>query len=193
MPFGRARLHETSPALRTLVVGSRCHVKTVTEASKLQARWRPIAGTGNLGCRVPDKLTPEQRSRLMARVRTRNTAPELELRRALYTAGVRGWRLHRPLPGKPDLVFGKARVCVFVDGAFWHGHPDYYRGQSGEFWDRKIALNRARDQRVNRELSELGWTVVRVWDFEVERQLADCVARIRTALAGSEPSARETA
>src|SRR5581483_3139211 len=123
---------------------------------------------------MPDKLTSEQRSKLMARVRTRHTATEVALRRALHAAGVRGWRLHRPLPGKPDLVFGKARLCVFVDGAFWHGHPDYYRGQSGAFWDKKIAGNRARDERVNEQLAELGWTVVRVWDFEIERSLSDC-------------------
>jgi DNA mismatch endonuclease (patch repair protein) len=74
------------------------------------------------------------------------------------------------------------RVAVFVDGAFWHGHPDYYRGQSGAFWDAKIARNRARDERVNAELSEQGWRVVRVWDFEVERDLARCVERVAQLL-----------
>ncbi len=121
----------------------------------------------------------------MARVRTRDTAPEVALRRALYAAGVRGWRLHRPLPGKPDLAFGRARLAVFVDGAFWHGHPDYYRGQSGEFWDKKIATNRARDERTNRELTSLGWIVLRLWDFEVDKDLAGCVERVRAALADS--------
>src|SRR5262245_26893626 len=107
----------------------------------------------------------------MASVRTRNTEPEIALRRALHTAEVRGWRLHGRLPGKPDLVFGEARVCIFVDGAFWHGHPDYYRGQSGEFGEQKIETNRARDERVNSQLAELGWAVVRVWDFEVARDI----------------------
>lgn len=132
---------------------------------------------------MPDNWTPEQRSKLMARVRTRNTAPEVALRRALFSAGVRGWRLHRPLPGRPDLVFGKARLCVFVDGAFWHGHPDYYHGQSGDFWDKKIARNRERDERVNRELSELGWSVLRLWDFEIEDDPAGCVLRVQSAIA----------
>jgi len=132
---------------------------------------------------MPDNWTPEQRSKLMARVRTRNTAPELALRRALFAAGVRGWRLHRALPGRPDLVFSKARLCVFVDGAFWHGHPDHYHGQSGEFWDSKIARNRERDERVNRELTELGWTVLRLWDFEIERDPAACVLKVQRAVA----------
>jgi DNA mismatch endonuclease, patch repair protein len=131
---------------------------------------------------MPDRLTPDQRSRLMSRVRTRNTAPEVALRRALWAEGIRGWRLHRRLPGRPDLTFGRARVCVFVDGAFWHGHPKHYWGQSGEFWDAKIARNRARDERVNAELSELGWTVLRLWDFEVEQDLEACVSRVREAL-----------
>jgi DNA mismatch endonuclease (patch repair protein) len=104
---------------------------------------------------MADKLTVEQRSALMSRVRTRDTGPEVALRHALYAAGLRGWRLHGRLPGRPDLVFGRARLCVFVDGAFWHGHPDFYWGQSGEFWDQKIGRTRERDQRVTRELAGL--------------------------------------
>jgi DNA mismatch endonuclease (patch repair protein) len=119
----------------------------------------------------------------MARVKTRNTAPEVALRRALWAAGVRGWRLHPKVPGRPDLAWRTKRVAVFVDGAFWHGHPDYYHGQSGAFWDKKIARNRERDEVVNAELAELGWTVVRLWDFEVERELPACVARVEEALA----------
>lgn len=139
---------------------------------------------------MPDRLSREQRSKLMSRVRTRNTAPEVALRKALWAAGVRGWRIHRRLPGKPDLTFGLARLCVFVDGAFWHGHPDHYWGQSGEFWDAKIARNRERDERVNRELKDLGWSVLRLWDFEVERDPARCVKRVRRALVAAGPTVR---
>lgn len=118
----------------------------------------------------------------MARVRTRDTAPEVALRRALWAAGVRGWRVHPRVSGRPDFAWLGRRVAVFVDGAFWHGHPDYYRGQSGTFWDEKIARNRARDERVTAELRAQGWHVVRVWDFEVERDIASCVVRIAQAL-----------
>lgn len=131
---------------------------------------------------VPDALTKESRSRLMSRVRTRDTKPELLLRRALWAAGLRGWRLHpKTVPGRPDLVWIGRRVAVFVDGAFWHGHPDYYWGQSGKFWDEKIARNRARDMLINAELAECGWCVVRLWDFEVEREADPCVERVRSA------------
>src|SRR5688500_19802830 len=118
----------------------------------------------------------------MSRVRTHDTAPEVALRRALHADGVRGWRLQTRLPGKPDLAFGRSRVAVFVDGAFWHGHPDYYWGQSGPFWDEKIARNRARDERGNSELAATGWTVVRIWDFEVEQEREGCVERATAAL-----------
>jgi DNA mismatch endonuclease (patch repair protein) len=122
----------------------------------------------------------------MSRIRQKDTAPELALRRALWAAGVRGWRCHpKGIPGRPDLAWVGRRVAVFVDGAFWHGHPDYYWGQSGEFWDEKIARNRARDVRVNAELADAGWTVVRVWDFEVERDFDSCVAKVAAAVSRS--------
>jgi DNA mismatch endonuclease (patch repair protein) len=76
-------------------------------------------------------------------------------------------------------------VAVFVDGAFWHGHPDHYRGQSGPFWDTKIARNRERDIRVNDELLKLGFKVVRLWDFDVENDPDSCVQRVIEALRAS--------
>jgi DNA mismatch endonuclease (patch repair protein) len=119
----------------------------------------------------------------MSRVRTKDTAPEVALRRKLWALGVRGWRLHaRDVVGRPDLVFRQRRVAVFVDGAFWHGHPDYYWGQSGAFWDAKIARNRERDQRVDAELAEAGWKVLRLWDFEINRDPEDCAERVQAAL-----------
>jgi DNA mismatch endonuclease, patch repair protein len=128
----------------------------------------------------------------MKRVKTRDTAPELLLRKALWAAGLRGWRLHpRKVPGRPDLAWIGKRVAVFVDGAFWHGHPDYYWGQSGPFWDRKIERNRARDRHVDQELSEAGWIVIRIWDFEVERDPEDAIERVREGLAmAAEPDVR---
>lgn len=107
----------------------------------------------------------------MARVKGRDTGPELALRRALWQLGVRGWRCHRHgLPGKPDLAFGRARLAVFVDGGFWHGHPrKWWPGRSGDYWDAKIARNIDRDRRVDAELAAAGWRVLRLWDFDVVR------------------------
>jgi len=119
----------------------------------------------------------------MSRVKTKDTAPEVALRQALWGAGVRGWRLHPSrIPGRPDLAWIGRRLAVFVDGAFWHGHPDHYWGQSGAFWDAKIERNRRRDERVTRELVEQGWTVLRFWDFEVEQAVQRCVDAIGATL-----------
>lgn len=131
-----------------------------------------------------DFLAPETRSRVMSSIRSRDTKPELALRRGLWAAGVRGWRCHRKgLPGKPDLSFGPSRVAVFVDGCFWHGHPDHFTpGKSGDYWDAKIARNQERDKENDEALLGLGWSVLRFWDFEVQQDLADCVGAVATEL-----------
>lgn len=120
----------------------------------------------------------------MSRIRRRDTGPELLLRRAAWSAGLRGYRVdRRNLPGRPDLAWGRAKVAVFVDGAFWHGHPSAYTpGKSGAYWDEKIERNRRRDREADRLLAEHGWTVIRVWDFEVKRDLDGCLKRIQSAL-----------
>lgn len=135
---------------------------------------------------MPDTYPPDVRSRVMARVRGRNTTPEIVLRRALHAVGVRGWRCHRgDLPGKPDLAFGPSRVAVFVDGGFWHGHPDrYWQGRSGPYWDAKIAGNQARDRRVDDELRAAGWEVVRLWDFEVNANPDEAARRVASIVKG---------
>lgn len=120
----------------------------------------------------------------MSRIKSRDTGPELALRRALWKLGIRGWRCHRKdLPGRPDIAFGPAKLAVFVYGAFWHGHPSKYKaGQSGEFWDLKIAGNLARDDRANAELAAIGWAVIRLWDFEVTKDPHDAAERVKESL-----------
>ncbi len=120
----------------------------------------------------------------MASVRSRNTGPETTLRRALFAAGIRGWRCHwSKAPGTPDLAWPRRKVAVFVDGAFWHGHPSRHRpGRSGQYWDEKIQKNVERDRRVDAELVEAGWKVVRIWDFEVRSDLEISVRRVSDAL-----------
>lgn len=134
---------------------------------------------------MTDFLSKETRSRVMSRIRSRDTKPELALRRALWDSGVRGWRCHpRGVPGKPDVAFTRWRVAVFVDGCFWHGHPEHFTpGKSGAYWDAKIARTQERDRLASEELAENGWTVIRIWDFEVENDLAACVERVVVALA----------
>lgn len=133
---------------------------------------------------MPDIVSPEVRSRIMSRVRGKNTRLELTLRRALWADGVRGWRCHdRSVFGTPDLVWRGRRVVVFVDSAWWHGHRSRWKpGRLPQGWDEKIASNRKRDMTVNRRLRKDGWAVIRIWDFDVEKNLSACVARVREAL-----------
>jgi DNA mismatch endonuclease, patch repair protein len=133
---------------------------------------------------MTDFLDRPTRSRVMARIRSKDTKPELALRRALWAAGLRGWRCHpRQVPGKPDVAFTRRKVAVFVDGRFWHGHPDFFTfGKSGEYWDKKIARTQERDNQANQALRELGWTVIRFWDFEVEGDTAACARKVMHAV-----------
>jgi DNA mismatch endonuclease (patch repair protein) len=136
------------------------------------------------GKSLPDPLTPEQRRKTMQAVKSTGTSPERKLEAALHALGLDRWEAHCPtLPGKPDFTFHGARVAVFVDGGFWHGHPTrYWQGRSGEYWDKKIARNQERDRQVDTELRALGWTVIRVWDFEVQKDAEDAARRVEDAL-----------
>lgn len=119
---------------------------------------------------MTDTMTKEQRSRCMAAVKGRDTKPEILVRKYLFSRGLR-YRLKSKLTGKPDMVFPKYRTVVFVDGCFWHGHEDcpYFKmpRSNVEFWERKIAHNRARDVSTNYVLQTEGWRVIRVWECEL--------------------------
>lgn len=132
----------------------------------------------------------------MAAIRSRNTKPELLLRRVLREAGLVGYRCHHPqLAGKPDIAFTRWRVAVFVDGAFWHGHPEFFRfGRHGEYWDDKIRRTQARDAVQQAALAESGFITVRLWDFDVIDDPSACVSRIAAVLAeAGSPAARDLA
>ncbi len=151
-----------------------------------------------------DVLTPEQRRKCMARIKGQNTKPEVQLRKALFSLGLR-YRLHdKRLPGRPDLVFVKFKAVVFVHGCFWHGHncklfvvPETNR----EFWIHKISGNRQRDDRVCAELKQLGWRVLTVWECALrgpDRLTMDVLASItdrwiRTATKSRQISAGSSA
>src|SRR5436189_163858 len=105
----------------------------------------------------------------MAGIRGADTKPERLLRQALWRLGVRGWRCNwRGPDGRIDIAFTRWKVAVFVDGAFWHGHPSKWRpGRWRGYWNEKILRNIDRDKRQNHALAKAGWVVIRVWDFEI--------------------------
>ncbi len=131
---------------------------------------------------MTDKLTPEERSWLMSRVRSKDTKPEWVLRSALHRLGFR-YRLRRKdLPGKPDLVFAKYRTVVFVNGCFWHRHPGCSQATTPksnvEFWERKFRRNVERDARNHQVLCEYGWRVVVVWECELYSKTVETIERV---------------
>jgi len=132
---------------------------------------------------VADVMSPEQRSRVMARNTGTNTSPERRIDALLAAAGVPYTRHDKTLPRRPDFVFATDWVAVFVDGDFWHGWRfPVWRHRLSEFWRTKIAATRERDRRTHRRLRRAGWRVVRIWEHQVETDSAECVQRISTAV-----------
>lgn len=132
-----------------------------------------------------DIVPPEVRSRMMARIRGRDTLPERLVRSYLHRAGLR-FRLHAPdLPGRPDIVLPRWHAVVFVHGCFWHRHTGCPRcttpSSNPAFWQAKFSANVERDQRKAAALRRLGWRVFTVWECQVnhERRMARLVDRIR--------------
>jgi len=141
---------------------------------------------------MADVMTPVQRSRCMSRIRAKDTSPELRLRRALWGAGLRyRLRLKQPLPGKPDVIFKRAAVAVFVDGCFWHSCPDHgHVPKSNQaYWIPKLQGVAQRDRRATAALESGGWTVLRFWEHELEEDLEAVVARVAESVQEGEDSA----
>jgi DNA mismatch endonuclease, patch repair protein len=120
---------------------------------------------------MTDVLTPAQRRYNMSHIRGKNTGPEIKLRKLLWSRGVRGYRLYYNLPGKPDIVFTKRKVAIFIDGCFWHKCPICFQEPETrkEFWMKKIGSNVERDLKVTQQLQEDGWTVLRLWEHEIRK------------------------
>ncbi|WP_326983812.1 very short patch repair endonuclease [Chryseobacterium sp. MYb264] len=126
-----------------------------------------------------DKLTKEQRKKNMQANKSSGTRPELLLARTLFGRGHRYRKNNKTVFGKPDLTFKKIKLAIFVDGEFWHGKDWVIRKHdhktNKDFWEKKIERNIQRDVEVNEELVKNGWTVLRFWSKEVEKNLLNCV------------------
>ncbi len=121
---------------------------------------------------MADRLTPEKRHANMAAIHGRNTGPEMIVRRYLWGQGFRYLHNASRLPGHPDIVLRKYRMCIFIHGCFWHGHEGcrYYREPktNTEFWREKVRRNQERDQRVKQALRAMGWRCMTIWECELK-------------------------
>ena len=145
---------------------------------------------------MTDVMSPEARSRLMSRIRGKDTGPERRLRSVLHARGLRFRKHVRELPGTPDIVFTRARVVVFVDGDFWHGWRfPLWEHKLSPFWAEKIRRNRQRDRRNFAKLRRMGWKVIRVWEHQIEKDVdsvADRIQRIVVARTSGSPGTRRS-
>jgi len=125
--------------------------------------------------------TTKQRSKTMAKIKGSNSKPELLLRKTLWKENIR-FRIHcKDLPGKPDIVIGKYKLVIFIDGDFWHGYEWQQRKPktNQKFWMPKIERNMQRDRFVNTSLQALGYTVMRFWEHEIKQNLQLCVNQVK--------------
>lgn len=135
-----------------------------------------------------DIMSPETRSRVMSRIRGRDTGPERVVELLLQDLGVDFETHVRSLPGRPDFVLVKFSLCIFVDGDFWHGYRfKDWRLKLSEAWDRKIAENIRRDTQNRRLLRAAGWEVLRIWEHQVKKSPSSCKARIKKRIAQGLP------
>ncbi|MDX3237070.1 very short patch repair endonuclease [Streptomyces sp. ME03-5709C] len=146
----------------------------------------------------PVALTPPTpgRSRNMAAIKRRDTKPERVIRSLLHAAGKR-YRVDVRLTlgstrPRPDILFTRARVAVFVDGCFWHCCPEHGRqpGVNGDYWGPKLERNVSRDRAADKALTDAGWTVIRVWEHEAPNEVADRIITALNAAGQASPGAR---
>lgn len=140
-----------------------------------------------------DKISKEQRSHLMGRVRGKNTKPELIVRKRLHALGYRFRVFDRKLPCHPDIVLTKYKTAIFIHGCFWHGHQNckYFRWPKSniEFWKHKIKTNRKRDSACMEKLNKLGWKAIVIWECELKPdKVNNTILRIDNALKQSKTS-----
>ena len=135
-------------------------------------------------------VVAEATRRSMQGNRSTNTSPEVKLRKALWAAGLRGYRKNvRKLPGKPDIVFGRAKLAIFVNGCYWHQCPKCTRNRApktnARYWAAKFEANQQRDQRIHAELAALGYVVCVAWECDVKSNLEALLADIKSRLTSS--------
>lgn len=131
-------------------------------------------------------LTQEQRHKSMSHIRSKDTSIELILRQKLWRKGYRYRKNYRNLPGKPDIALPKYRIAIFCDSEFWHGYNWNIKKKkittNREYWIAKIEGNIARDQKINKQLEDMGWRVLRFWGKDIKKHLDECVSIIEEAV-----------
>lgn len=126
--------------------------------------------------------TTKNRSKLMSKIKSSDTKPEIKLRKFLWNIGLRYRKNVKKLPGSPDIVFFKYRLVIFVDGEFWHGYNWEEKKNkiksNRAFWIPKIERNIERDKAINNHYNQTNWTVMRFWEHEIKKEFGRCAKKI---------------
>jgi len=132
---------------------------------------------------MPDTVSKERRSEIMSHIKSKNTSIELLLRKELHSLGYRFRVNYKLLPGKPDIVFTKRRIAIFIHGCFWHGHEidcrySHIPQSRQEYWNNKISKTKQRDDSHIKELSKNGWQVIIIWECEIKTKFEDTMNKL---------------
>ncbi|SDU31867.1 very short patch repair endonuclease [Desulfobacula phenolica] len=119
-----------------------------------------------------DLFSPQKRSEIMSRIKSKgNASTEIKFETLLNKFNITGWEKHLAIIGKPDFVFPSLKIAIFIDGAFWHGYKSSKLPEKNRiFWEKKINSNKKRDLKVTNSLRKQGWSVIRIWDFELRKK-----------------------
>lgn len=130
-----------------------------------------------------DNLTPAQRKKNMQNIRSKGTKPELILMSELKKLKIYFATHAKNIIGKPDIVFRRKKIAVFVDSDFWHGHKTKFvmPKTNKDYWEKKIANNKKRDREVNKTLKSTDWRVIRLWEYDIKKNTKKCLNRILKA------------
>ncbi|MBU4300684.1 MAG: very short patch repair endonuclease [Nanoarchaeota archaeon] len=132
---------------------------------------------------MADTVTKKERSRIMAKIKSKNTRVEMTFRKQLRTNEIR-YRLNYALEGKPDIVIPSKKLAIFIDGCFWHGCAKHFRMPKSNkaYWRSKIERNMARDKAVKKTLKSKGWKVMRIWEHEIKNSSERAAKRVKRVL-----------
>lgn len=135
-----------------------------------------------------DTHTKKQRSYNMSQIRSRNTKPEIQFRKYVWNKGMKGYRLHTKLRGKPDLYFPKSKIAVFIDGCFWHQCPTCFKKPKSnkKYWGIKIRKNTERDLDTDIFLENNGIHVLRLWEHEIKNEIDKCFNNLQILIKNAE-------
>lgn len=132
--------------------------------------------------------TSKKRSKIMRKIKSKNTKPEIKFRKKLWAKGIRYRINDKRYPGKPDIVIPKHKIAIFIDGEFWHGYNWKEKREKikshRDYWIPKIEKNIKRDKKYTKELKTMGWTVVRFWENEIKKGIDSCINKTMEIING---------